>query len=99
MMYLDEIARQIAAELDSGQLPDEGDVDRLLRAYAVLVCSKGNEATLQDVHDTWAAWMAEIDPRHPALRPYGELDQETRNEDAPFLNAVRVVAARRKSSR
>lgn len=93
-MYLDEIADQIAAELDPRRLPDEGNVDRLLRAYAVLASIKGREATLEDVHDVWAAWMAEVDPDHPALKPFAELDESTRKEDEPFLRAVLAVAGR-----
>jgi hypothetical protein len=60
LMYIDEIAQQIASELDPGRLPDEGNVDRLLRAYAVLVRTKGRETTLEDVHDAgrhgWPRW-------------------------------------------
>jgi hypothetical protein len=93
-MYLDEIADQIAAELDPRRLPDEGNVDRLLRAYAVLANTKGREATLEDVHDVWAAWMAEVDPDHPALKPFAELNESTRQEDEPFLRAVLAVAGR-----
>lgn len=91
-MYIDEIAHEIAAALGPGHLPDEGNVDRLLRSYAVLACAKGNEATLEDVHDAWAAWMAEVNPDHPALKPFAELDDETRREDEPFLKAVLAVA-------
>ena len=93
-MYIDEIAQQIASELDPGRLPDEGNVDRLLRSYAVLVRTKGRETTLEDVHDAWAAWMAEVDPAHPALKPFAELDDSTRQEDKPFLSAVLAVAER-----
>ena len=93
-MYIDEIAHQIASELEPGRLPDEGNVDRLLRSYAVLACVKGGEATLEDVHDVWAAWMVEVNPDHPALRPFAELDHSTRQEDEPFLRAVLAIAER-----
>jgi hypothetical protein len=93
-MYIDEIAQQISAQLDPDQLPQEGDVDRLLRAYAVLARTKGAAVSQEDVHDAWAAWMVEVDPAHPALTPYQELDQETRSEDALFLRAIRTVATR-----
>ena len=41
MIYLDEIAAEIAAELGPEDLPREGDPDRLLRLYALLVRCKG----------------------------------------------------------
>jgi hypothetical protein len=94
MTYIEEIAEEIGAELGPDRLPAEGDPDRLLRAYAVLARSKGSHVSAEDVHDAWAAWMTEVDPNHPALRPFYELDRETKGEDAPFLEAIRVVAAR-----
>ena len=93
-MYLDEIARQIAAELGPDALPDEEGTERLLRLYAVLARVKGMAVTAEDVHDAWVSWMADKDPRHEALKPYGHLDAETRREDDPFVAAVRAVAAR-----
>lgn len=94
MTYIEEIAEEIRAELGPDQLPNEGDPDSLLRAYAVLARSKGSAVSAEDVHDAWAAWMIDIDPSHSALRPYRELDEETRSEDAPFLKAISAVAAR-----
>ncbi len=93
-MYLDEIAQEIAAELDPGLLPDEAGVARLLRSYAVLARVKGIDVTREDIHDAWAAWMADEDPQHNALRPYADLDPGTRREDEPFVTAVRTVASR-----
>lgn len=49
---------------------------------------------VEDIHDAWAAWMADRDPGHEALRPFGELDSGTRREDDPSVRAVRTVAAR-----
>lgn len=93
-MYLDDIARQIAAELDPGELPDQDGVERLLRLYAVLARAKGTAVTAEDIHDAWASWMADKDPQHEALKPFADLDPDTRHEDAPFLAAVRAVAGR-----
>jgi hypothetical protein len=93
-MYLDDIARQIADELDPNLLPDEDGVNRLLRSYAVLARAKGTAVTPEDIHDAWVAWMAETDPNHESLKPFSELDAGTRHEDDPFVAAVRAVAAR-----
>jgi hypothetical protein len=93
-MYLDEIAQQIADQLSPDALPQAEGVDRLLRLYAVLARVKGTATTPEDVHDAWAAWMADQDPTHDALRPFPELDRATRREDDPFVDAVRAVAMR-----
>ena len=89
-LYLDEIAREIAAELEPLTAPPA-----LLRHYAVLVRSKGAAVTSEDVHDAWVAWIADIDPDHSALRPFAELDEPVRRADEPFRRAVRAVASRR----
>lgn len=91
MTYLDEIGAAISARLSPDELP-QGDVESLMRLYAVLALAKGTRTTAEDVHNAWVAWMAGIDPGHDALRPFGELDQKTRDEDAPFLAAIRAVA-------
>jgi hypothetical protein len=91
-MYLDDIAGLISAQLPEDALPDEPHTQRLLRLYAVLVRAKGTAVTDEDVHDAWAAWMADTDPDHDALVPYSELEAETRAEDEPFVDAIRSVA-------
>lgn len=93
-MYLDEIAREIAAALKPGDLPEDDGVERLLRTYAVLARAKGASVTSEDIHDAWAAWMADRDPDHPSVKPFSELDDETKSEDYPFTEAVRSVGAR-----
>ena len=55
---------------------------------------KGTDTPSEDIHDSWAAWMAEKDPAHEALKPFEELDSATRREDAPYVRAVRTVAER-----
>jgi hypothetical protein len=63
---------------------DKEDVRELFRYYAVLLRAKGSAVTNEDIHDTWAAWMAGRDTKHRALRPYAELDAKTRAEDVPY---------------
>ena len=91
-MYLDDIAQQVREKIDPDLLPEEPGVAQLLRSYAVLVRAKGTAATAEDIHDAWAAWMAERDPDHESLIPFDQLDPSTRREDHPFLRAVRAVA-------
>ncbi len=88
-MYLDDLAAAIAAEL----APVEASA-ALLRTYAVLVRVKGEYVSAADVHDAWAAWMADVDACHPALRPFEELEEDERRADMPFVAALRAVARR-----
>jgi hypothetical protein len=63
--------------------------------YAVLGLAKGRRTTAEDVHNAWVAWMVEMDPEHPALRPFSELSHEDRKQDAPFLDAILGAASGR----
>jgi hypothetical protein len=91
-VYLDDVARSIAAELGWDWQSIDERRRLLLRAYAVLVRSKGVHVTEEDVHDTWAAWMAGEDPGHPYLKPFSELNEPTRRADEPFTAAIRAIA-------
>ena len=62
--------------------------------YAVLLRAKGAGTQATDVHDAWSAWMIGVDPGHESIRPFDDLDPETRREDSPFLLAIRAAAAR-----
>jgi len=88
-MYLDDIASEIAAELRPIVI-----APMLLRSYAVLLRVKGVDVTSEDIHDAWVGWFADVDPGHPGLRPFEELDEAMRRADEPFAAAVRAVAAR-----
>lgn len=89
--YLDQDAKLIRDCLPTGtEVPD--DSTQLFRLYAVLLRSKGTETLAEDVHDAWSAWMLGIDPEHGSIRPYAELDADTKTEDSPFLAAIRRAA-------
>jgi hypothetical protein len=91
MNYLDTEAELIKSSLPpSVKIP--GGSNSLFRTYALLARAKGANTTLSDVHDAWSAWMTDINPSHPALIPFDELDFATQQEDAPFLDAIRKLA-------
>jgi len=92
--YLDDIADAIRANVRGDLIPSE-DTDALFRLYAVLALAKGCAVEPSDVHDAWAAWMREQDPEHPSIRPFSELDADTRRMDEPFVKAIRTVSAER----
>jgi hypothetical protein len=92
LVYLDSVARKIAAELAWDWQSMDERRRQLLRAYAVLARAKGVHVTEEDVHDAWAAWMASKDPEHPDLKPFAELTERKRRSDEPFTRAIRTVA-------
>lgn len=87
-MYLDEIASAIREHIPEDCFPD-GDPHELLRLYAVLLRAKGSSVTQSDVHDAWAAWMAERKPEHKSLVPYEDLGEDLQDEDRVFAVAIR----------
>lgn len=88
MNYLDELAERIRANVPPDALP-EGDTRSLFLLYAVLALAKGEQVTNRDVHNAWAAFMAQQDPGHESLVPFEELDSDTREEDTPYVLAIR----------
>jgi hypothetical protein len=61
----------------------------LFLIYASLALAKGSEVDRRDVHNAWAAWMASRNPDHESIRPYEELSAQTKEEDDPFVAAIR----------
>jgi hypothetical protein len=98
MSYIDDIARQIQAEIDPVLLPDQGDLRKLMRLYALLALVAGQYVTRRDVHNAWAAWMSEIEPDHESLDEFEDLSPDVREEDEPFVKAIRTVAGRLRAS-
>jgi hypothetical protein len=92
MIYIDEIAADIAGRVPAHLLPDE-DTKPLFRLYALLALAKGDRVSAADVHDAWAVWMTERNSDHRSLKPFSELDAETRRSDEPFVEAIRAAAA------
>lgn len=90
-MYLENLAASIRAHIPEERLPT-ADADELLMLYAVLLRAKGADVTLSDVHDTWAAWMAQRDPQHEALLPFDELSDAVQEQDQVFATAIRAAA-------
>ena len=94
MTYLDLAAEDIRRRVPEKVLP-EGDTELLFRLYAVLLLAKGADVTTADVHNAWSAWMQTSHPDHQSLRPFEELDIETRAADEPYVEAIRAAARAR----
>lgn len=93
---LEKIAAEILEHLRPQDIPPHSD--ELFLNYAALAISKGRHVDLEDIHDAWVAWMTPKNPEHPALVPFKELETVTQNKDAPYLHAVRLVAAQIESA-
>lgn len=93
MTYLDALADEIHRAVVPDALPDE-DTSSLFRIYAVLLLAKGQEVTRGDVHNAWVAWMLDKGQPHESMIPFATLPAETKDEDSPFVLAIRAVARR-----
>lgn len=89
-MYLSELAEKIKAEVPADLIPKEGS-NELFVQYAALARAKGMAITESDVHDAWSAWLFFRDPSHEALVPYGQLSDQTKAQDTPYVKAIRVA--------
>jgi hypothetical protein len=94
LSYIDELAGAIQSAVPPQLVPD-GDTSALFRTYAVLALAKGQNVVLEDVHDAWAAWMADRNEDHQSLRPMAELTPATQEADRPYLDAIRAVSRAR----
>jgi len=91
MNYISDIAERIRREVPPGALP-KGDTDLLFLMYAVLALRVGKDVQAEDVHDTWSAWMTHLDPSHQSIKPFSQLDPQTKKTDQPFVDAIKKVA-------
>lgn len=92
MNYIQELADKIKSEVPSALLPDEPNLDTLFAIYAVLLLAKGNETTLEDVHNCWSAWKSQKDASHNSIKPFVELSNKIQEQDRPFVEAIHAVA-------
>ncbi|MEU5942756.1 hypothetical protein ABZ807_27100 [Micromonospora sp. NPDC047548] len=91
--YLSNDALLIRSQVDESLVPP--DSSDLFLIYAVLLRAKGETVTAPDVHDAWVAWMHIRGVSHDSSIPFDDLDEETQDEDSPFVLAIRRAAALR----
>lgn len=90
--YLTTLADEIRVRVGESNVPP-GDADSLFRTYAVLALAKGAEVSAEDVHNAWVAWVSATEPGHEAAVPFDQLDSATREQDEPFLTAIREAVS------
>ena len=62
--------------------------DDLMNMYALLVLSKGQKCTMEDVHDAWSIWKNKKMPEHRSLIPFKELSKKVQEYDIEYMNAI-----------
>ncbi|MEK6819535.1 MAG: hypothetical protein AABY10_06415 [Nanoarchaeota archaeon] len=81
--YIEKLRSKLSEAIDVE--PD------LLDLYTLLVCVKGEECSLEDVHDAWAIWKNKTTPNHKSLIPFFELTSEVQEMDREYAEAIRRV--------
>ena len=94
MTYIDRIACAIWVHCsDPGDpLNMPGNDAPLYRIYAVLALAKGQQTTLDDVHDAWSAWCVSDRPYHLAIIPFNELTNDQKEQDRRYMDAIHAVS-------
>ena len=76
------------------ELGDEYSCEpELVDLYTLLVLIKGEDCTLEDVHDAWSVWTHRSRPEHPSLVPFDLLTKEIQDYDEPYAEAIRKASS------
>lgn len=66
----------------------------LLDLYTLLALVKGDQVTLEDVHDAWAVWRSRTRPDHKSLIPFDQLSEAVQALDQPYADAIAAAGRR-----
>lgn len=89
--YIEKTAKLIQEEILPEGRPTS-KADELYTLYAMLALTKGEETTLEDVHDAWAVWKILTHSAHADLVPFNELDENIQDLDRPYMDVIHRVA-------
>jgi hypothetical protein len=95
MNYIDKIARDIGEHCGMRNADENGM--RLLRIYAVLALTVGEQVTWEHVHDAWSAWRSDTKPDHKSIVWFHELVPDVQALDAKYADAIAKIAGRLRS--
>lgn len=82
--YIDQIIEELSKHIEVGK--------SLINYYALLVLVKGEDCTLEDVHDAWAANINVQYKEHKSLVPFSELSHATQEKDRIYAEAIQKTA-------
>lgn len=85
MTYIQQVVKDLGRELP-GLAPE------LLDLYSLLVLVKGDDTTLEDVHDARAIWTNRIRPAHHSIIPFEDLTTEVQELDRKYADAIISVS-------
>ena len=90
--YIDELAEKVSEA--TGLKGKE-----YIKMYTLLVLIKGEDITLEDVHDAWSVMMnfkkhnpPYLGHEHPSIVPFDQLSYETQQKDKKYADALIKVA-------
>lgn len=90
--YIHEIAQRIRTKVHPNEAIVKDKMTDLYYAYAVLALAKGKAVTDEDIHNAWAAWSAEHNPKNESIVPFADLSPEIQAYDSKYAAAVHEVA-------
>lgn len=69
------------------------DVDiRFIRVYTLLILVKGEDTTMEDVHDAWSFVTTPQNPNHKSLIPFNNLTEEIQEYDRKYMEIIHKVS-------
>lgn len=89
MNYIQDIQKKLLEHVKIGK--------GLQSVYALLVLVKGEDVTLEDVHDAWAVninqtWDFAQYGNHRSLIAFDYLSKEVQDKDQMYVDAIKAVA-------
>lgn len=63
--------------------------ESLLDLYTLLLLTKGLKTTEKDVHEVWAIYTNQVNPRHKSLIPFDDLTKPVQDLDTPYSEAIK----------
>lgn len=69
-----------------------GQDPQLIKYYALVALTWGQQTSCLEVHDAWALWRNDTRPDHPDLIPFQHLSAEVQELDEKYAVAIREVA-------
>jgi len=88
MNYVQKVVKLLDEELKMSSTAYEG----LLKVYALLVFTVGEDCTNEHIHDAWSLWQNKTLRKHHSLIPFNELTKEVQDLDEPYRQAVVKVS-------